>query len=237
MSISNIKAKYADVLRKFSVYERDNEISVSLVVVDPSARGQGIGRQVFQDLNDYADQVGKTIVLTPDSSFGTKKSDLVRFYKSLGFVMNKGRDKDYEISELMYRKPILKQVKERSVGITKEELKTLVAKLVKEQIEDLGRGMNSSDAANNIMNELSNMVNDKKVSAVASEIRDSGMYSKRFNQSEINSVAMKYFETMVEDLMWQLDYFDSIPEEVKTITISTMSKKLAERALHEAMRA
>lgn len=105
MSVSDIKSKYADVLKKFSVYERDNEISVSLVIVDPNVRGQGIGRQIFQDLNDYADQVGKTIVLTPDASFGSKKSDLIRFYKSLGFVMNKGRDKDYEISELMYRKP------------------------------------------------------------------------------------------------------------------------------------
>lgn len=91
------------------------------------------------------------------------------------------------------------------------------------------------DVANDIMDELNNMVNDRKVSAVANEIRDSGMYSKRFNQSEIDAVAAAYFETMVEDLMWQLDYINEIPREVKTIVMSTMSMNLAERALDEAM--
>lgn len=105
MSLQAIKAKYEDVLEKWSVFEYDDQIRVSLVVVKEDQRGKGIGRKVFEDLNGYADSTGKTITLTPDSSFGTSKSALVRFYKSLGFVLNKGRNKDYEISELMYRKP------------------------------------------------------------------------------------------------------------------------------------
>ena len=105
MSVENIESKYSEYLETWHVFEREKEINVSLVVVHPEARGKGLGRQIFLDLTNYADQAGKTIILTPDASFGTSKAKLVKFYKSLGFVMNKGRNKDYEISELMYRRP------------------------------------------------------------------------------------------------------------------------------------
>ena len=105
MSLQAIKEKYGGVLKTWSVYEYDDEISVSLVTVKEDKRGEGYGREVFEALNAYADSTGKTITLTPDSSFGTSKSALIRFYKSLGFVLNKGRNKDYEISSLMYRRP------------------------------------------------------------------------------------------------------------------------------------
>lgn len=105
MSLQAIQEKYGGVLEKWSVYEYEDQIRVSLVVVKKDERGQGYGREIFEAINAYADSTGKTITLTPDSSFGTSKSALVRFYKSLGYVMNKGRNKDYSISELMYRRP------------------------------------------------------------------------------------------------------------------------------------
>lgn len=105
MSLQSIKDKYGGVLEKWSVFEYENEIRVSLVVIKEDERGKGYGRDIFEALNEYADSTGKTITLTPDSSFGTSKSALVRFYRSLGFVENKGRNKDYEISDTMYRRP------------------------------------------------------------------------------------------------------------------------------------
>lgn len=105
MSVKALGQQYDEVLEKWHVFEDEGQIRVSLVVVKPEHRGQGLGRQIFKALNDYADASGKTITLTPDSSFGTSKGKLVKFYKSLGFVQNKGRNKDYEISDSMYRLP------------------------------------------------------------------------------------------------------------------------------------
>lgn len=105
MSLQAIKEKYGGVLEKWSVFEYEDRINISLIVIKEDERGEGYGREIFEAINSYADSTGKTVTLTPDSFFGTSKSALVRFYKTLGYVLNKGKDKDYEISELMYRKP------------------------------------------------------------------------------------------------------------------------------------
>lgn len=91
MSLDAIREKYESYLDKFSVFERKDQINVSLIVVKKEFRGQGIGRQIFNDLIDYADSIGKPIALSPDSSFGTSKANLINFYRSLGFVINKGK--------------------------------------------------------------------------------------------------------------------------------------------------
>ena len=117
-------------MKKFHVFERDGEINVSLIVVNPEYRGEGIGRRIFKDLNQYADSVQKTITLTPDDSFGTSKSKLITFYKGLGYVLNKGRHKDYEISELMYRLP---QIRENNM-ISKKRWQSL-AGILTEQVD------------------------------------------------------------------------------------------------------
>ena len=46
------------------------------------------------------------IILTPSDSFGaTSILRLKKFYKRFGFVENKGRNKDFQLSCGMYRKP------------------------------------------------------------------------------------------------------------------------------------
>ena len=45
----------------------------------------------------YAQSVGKPIVLSPQPDKG-KKAALERFYKNLGFVHNRGRHRDYSLS-------------------------------------------------------------------------------------------------------------------------------------------
>ena len=54
---------------------------------------------------NYADNKSKMIQLTPSKDFGGTVSRLIKFYKRFGFVENKGKHKDYEISYLMYRLP------------------------------------------------------------------------------------------------------------------------------------
>ncbi|MGD3146041.1 GNAT family N-acetyltransferase [Acinetobacter baumannii] len=82
-----------------------NVLSLHKIVVPEAMRNQGNGTKAMQDIISYADSQNKTIALTPSSDFGGHKSRLTSFYKKLGFVENKGRNKDYEISESMYRSP------------------------------------------------------------------------------------------------------------------------------------
>ncbi|HEM7283083.1 TPA: GNAT family N-acetyltransferase [Acinetobacter nosocomialis] len=82
-----------------------NVLSLHKIVVPEAMRNQGNGTKAMQDIISYADSQNKTIALTPSSDFGGNKSRLTSFYKKLDFVENKGRNKDYEISESMYRSP------------------------------------------------------------------------------------------------------------------------------------
>lgn len=82
-----------------------NVLSLHKIVVPEAMRNQGNGTKAMQDIIRYADSQNKTIALTPSSDFGGNKNRLTSFYKKLGFVENKGRNKDYEISESMYRSP------------------------------------------------------------------------------------------------------------------------------------
>lgn len=90
---------------KIFASEKDSEIIISKIIVPEKERNQGIGTKAMRDLIDYADTEGKRISLTPSKDFGGTKSRLVKFYKGLGFVENKGKNKDFEVSETMYRKP------------------------------------------------------------------------------------------------------------------------------------
>ena len=98
-----IENKYPDL--KLDVGGSDNTISVSRIVLPQDSRGQGIGTQVMQELAAHADATGKTLTLSPSKDFGGSVPRLKSFYKSLGFVENKGKNKDLSISDTMYRKP------------------------------------------------------------------------------------------------------------------------------------
>jgi GNAT superfamily N-acetyltransferase len=104
-SAASITDKYQQSGVASSISERPSEIVLNKVIVPKESRGSGIGSQFMQELIDYGNQSGKKISLTPSADFGGNKSRLVEFYKRFGFVENKGKNKDYEISEAMYRLP------------------------------------------------------------------------------------------------------------------------------------
>jgi GNAT superfamily N-acetyltransferase len=80
-------------------------VALDKLVVPPAQRGQGIGTKFLQDVLDYADANHLPTGLTPDGAFGGKKSRLVDWYSSHGFIPNKGRRSDHSISQSMYRPP------------------------------------------------------------------------------------------------------------------------------------
>ncbi len=99
----DLAAKYPDVI--FDLMQRGDKATLSRVVVPKEMRNQGVGSNFMRDLTAAADADGATLALSPSSDFGGSKTRLVQFYKDFGFVPNKGRAKDFEISESMLRLP------------------------------------------------------------------------------------------------------------------------------------
>lgn len=91
--LTDLAAAHPNV--QWNPYEAEDHVSTGgMIKVAPELRGQGYGTAAMQGLVAHADQVGKPIVVTPDGSFGTSKSDLMQWYKGLGF---KKRNGDYEL--------------------------------------------------------------------------------------------------------------------------------------------
>lgn len=102
MTLDQIKDKYKDVADLF-VWDGRNSVEVSRIVVKPELRNSGIGTNIMNDIIQYANSVKKQVSLSPSTDFGGKKGKLLKFYKGLGFKPNKGRHKDFTISNSMVR--------------------------------------------------------------------------------------------------------------------------------------
>ncbi len=91
------------------VYEYKQRILLDNINIPKDKRKQGLGRQIMTDLINYADQIGKRMELMPgvkDKDQGTtSRGRLVKFYKRFGFLENRGRNKDYSMTETMFREP------------------------------------------------------------------------------------------------------------------------------------
>jgi hypothetical protein len=106
--VSDIENKYANEDIKLNIFETENEIKLSKIVV--SEKNMGVGTSVMNDLTNYADNNNKVITLTPSKDFGaTSVNRLKTFYKRFGFVENKGRNKDFSYRDTMYRLPQISQ--------------------------------------------------------------------------------------------------------------------------------
>ena len=89
---------------KLDIFESKKGLELSKIVVPEKSKG--VGTSIMNDLADYADQTGQTVSLSPSTDFGgTSKKRLSEFYKRFGFVQNKGKNKDFTISNSMYRSP------------------------------------------------------------------------------------------------------------------------------------
>jgi len=89
-----------------SISEESDKITLNKLIVDKDARSSGKGSEYMNTLTEYADATGKRITLTPSKDFGgSSVSRLKAFYKRFGFVENKGKNKDFEESDSMYREP------------------------------------------------------------------------------------------------------------------------------------
>ena len=91
---------------KLSLKGKGEYFTLSQIVIPKENRGNGIGSKVMDEILDYADNNNKTIFLTPSTDFGASSvSRLTKFYKTFGFIENKGKNKDYSSKESMLRLP------------------------------------------------------------------------------------------------------------------------------------
>jgi GNAT superfamily N-acetyltransferase len=85
---------------------RNSIIYLSKIIIPKEKRSFGVGTNIMKEIISFAKSNDKIITLTPSTDFGaTSISRLKEFYKKFGFVENKGRYKDYKISESMYLNP------------------------------------------------------------------------------------------------------------------------------------
>ena len=71
------------------LYDNGKFLELSRIVIPKDKRGEGLGSEIMNKINDYADQKGLKIYLTPSKDFGaTSISRLEKFYKDHGFIKN-----------------------------------------------------------------------------------------------------------------------------------------------------
>ena len=94
---AKLMAKYPGLY--LFVSENNYRIEISSINVPEEQRNKGIGSAVLKAIQDYAHSVNKPIVLSPEPE-PRKKVALNRFYKTNGFVHNKGKNRDYRLSSM-----------------------------------------------------------------------------------------------------------------------------------------
>ena len=95
-----------DTTLTFSLSKDGTTGEVILVKTPQDKRGQGSAREALTLFTEEADKRGVTLFLTPEPmDTGITKTGLQRFYRSLGFKPNKGRNKDFRSMATMVREP------------------------------------------------------------------------------------------------------------------------------------
>jgi len=101
-----VKTKYPTVVLDF--YDSSNQLSstLSMIKIPREQQKMGIGSEIMNIIVTYSDTYNKTILLSPEKqTSGPSKLKLEQWYKTFGFVFNKGKNKDYRFTGSMIRTP------------------------------------------------------------------------------------------------------------------------------------
>jgi len=100
---SNLESKYNATL---DIYENKGFLELDKIIISEDQRNKGTGTKMMKEVISFADSRGLTIALTPSKSYGaTSVERLKSFYKGLGFVENKGSNKDFSTKQSMLKLP------------------------------------------------------------------------------------------------------------------------------------
>lgn len=116
-SLESIKYVYRDVLDVLSFYEFEDEIFLGLIRIKEEYRYKGYGKEIMNEICEYADETKKIITLTPlyrEKEEEGQLFSLVEYYsKNFGFVLNQDENEMLNIKEQMYRKPTKQKEKKQ----------------------------------------------------------------------------------------------------------------------------
>ncbi len=94
--------KYEIILDIHPLEGVKDAMTLHIIEIPDKYRGQGIGKQVMQNICDFADKKKIIMNLKPAGSWKNSRKMLIAFYKKFGFIENKSNDNDYMY---MYRMP------------------------------------------------------------------------------------------------------------------------------------
>mgnify|MGYP000381964493 CR=1 FL=1 len=93
--------KYPGLKLILSYNRMGNYLQIDQIIVPTDLRNTGIGTNVIKNILKYADENLMKVSLTPSSDYGGNKNRLNKFYQSLGFVKNSGKNKDFETRDTL----------------------------------------------------------------------------------------------------------------------------------------
>lgn len=106
--LNKISSAYSKKHRGVNVdashYTPTDDIRLNNIWLPPEKRNKGIGGRIMKGLTKYADKQGKRITLNQAPEKG-KKAKLAKFYKSHGFVSNRGKNRDFTTRDTHIRNP------------------------------------------------------------------------------------------------------------------------------------
>ena len=100
-------------MKEFRLHMSRGDISLDMIIVGKDKRNEGVGTEAIKRLTRFADQHNKRIILSPA---GKSRNRLFKFYKRFGFHENKGRNKDFSVSDSMIREPEQKITEAKNTG-------------------------------------------------------------------------------------------------------------------------
>jgi GNAT superfamily N-acetyltransferase len=100
-----------ELVGDFHLYKtRSGYLNLTKIEIFPEYRRKGYATKVIEQIINLANSQESTIILTPDPYLrNITKGNLIDWYKSFGFIMNKGKNKDFRHQELMYKLPGLEE--------------------------------------------------------------------------------------------------------------------------------
>lgn len=99
------RAEERGVTLKFYVEEDRGIAFLGRIQTPADKQGQGLATETMDEVIEYADEYGLQVQLSPTDLMGSNEKRLIDFYKRFGFVENKGKTKNKEVSNTMYRDP------------------------------------------------------------------------------------------------------------------------------------
>jgi len=98
--------KYPDAV--IGIQNWGDFLRIETLRLHPTNQGKGRGSAIMRDVNKFADAHDLRVGVTPDPVYGGNMQRLRRFYPRFGYVRNRGRHHDPEISDSYVREPARK---------------------------------------------------------------------------------------------------------------------------------